>query len=64
MALLVIGGGSNLVLTDDIDALVLVNRLCEREIIAEQNGVVRVQAGAGENWHDFVRWTLSRVCLV
>ena len=60
LALLVIGGGSNLVLTDDIDALVLVNRLCEREIIAEQNGVVRVQAGAGENWHDFVRWTLEQ----
>ena len=56
----VLGGGSNLILTGDFDGLVLHVRIPGRERIAEDADAWIVRAGAGENWHDFVRWTLGR----
>jgi UDP-N-acetylmuramate dehydrogenase len=58
--LLVIGGGSNLLLTADLDALVL--RMASRglRILEEQGGRVLVEAEAGEPWHPFVLWTLQQ----
>jgi UDP-N-acetylmuramate dehydrogenase len=56
----VLGGGSNLLLTGDFDGLVLHVRIPGRELIAEDADAWTVRAGAGENWHDFVRWTLER----
>jgi UDP-N-acetylmuramate dehydrogenase len=60
VALLVIGGGSNLLLTADVDALVL--RMASRglRILDEQAGRVLVEAEAGEPWHPFVLWTLAQ----
>jgi UDP-N-acetylmuramate dehydrogenase len=57
---LVLGGGSNLVLTRDFDGLVL--HLCNRgiEFIGEDEAASYVRAAAGENWHGFVQWTLAR----
>jgi UDP-N-acetylmuramate dehydrogenase len=57
---LVLGGGSNIVLTKDFDGLVL--HLCNRsiEIIGEDENACYVRAAAGENWHGFVQWTLAR----
>jgi UDP-N-acetylmuramate dehydrogenase len=56
----VLGGGSNIVLTGDVRALVLKveNRGCE--LLAEDDKSWLVQAQAGENWHDFVRWTIEQ----
>ena len=56
----VLGGGSNLVLAGDFDGLVLHVCLPGRELIAEDAAAWFVRAGAGENWHDFVSWTLER----
>lgn len=56
----VLGGGSNLVLAGDFDGLVLHVRLTGRALIAEDADAWFVRAGAGENWHDFVSWTLER----
>ncbi len=56
----VLGGGSNLILADDFDGLVLHVRLSGRELIAENADAWFVRAGAGESWCDFVRWTLDR----
>lgn len=56
---LFIGGGSNLVLTADLDQLVVVNRIKGVQIVDGQNGEVLVTAGGGEEWHPFVRWTLE-----
>lgn len=56
----VLGGGSNLVLTGDFAGLVLQVRIPGRRLVAEDAEVWLVQAGAGENWHDFVIWTLDR----
>lgn len=60
LPLLVIGGGSNLLLTGDVDALVL--RMASRGIrVLEEDGErVVVEAEAGEVWHDFVLWSLAQ----
>ncbi|MCF5073499.1 UDP-N-acetylmuramate dehydrogenase [Pseudomonas syringae] len=59
LPLLVIGGGSNLLLTQDIPALVL--RMATQGIrVLQDDGVqVVVEAQAGEAWHPFVLWTLE-----
>lgn len=60
LPLLVIGGGSNLLLTGDVHALVL--RMASRGIrVLEEDGErVVVEAEAGEVWHAFVLWTLAQ----
>jgi UDP-N-acetylmuramate dehydrogenase len=57
---LVIGGGSNLLLTTDVPALVL--RMVSRgvRILADDGQRVVVEAEAGEPWHQFVQWTLAQ----
>ena len=56
----VLGGGSNLILTGDFDGLVLHVRISGRQLIADEENAWIVRAGAGENWHDFVCWTLEQ----
>jgi UDP-N-acetylmuramate dehydrogenase len=57
--LLVIGGGSNLLLTADIPALVL--RMATRgiRVISDDGSRVVIEAEAGEPWHPFVQHTLA-----
>ena len=56
----ILGGGSNLVLTGDFDGLVLHMAIPGRRLAGEDNEAWYVEAGAGENWHDFVQWTLAQ----
>ncbi len=56
---LILGGGSNLILTGDVAGLTLQVRILGRELIAEDSDAWQVRAGAGENWHGFVQWTLE-----
>lgn len=56
----VLGGGSNMLLTKDIEALVLHINLKGVSIISETENEVIIQANAGENWHDLVLWTLDK----
>ena len=56
----VLGGGSNLVLTGDFDGLMLHVRIPGRMLWGEDEEAWLVRAGAGENWHDFVCWTLAQ----
>lgn len=56
----VLGGGSNIVLTGDVKALVLKVEIMGRRQVGETTRHVIVEAGAGENWHDFVAWTLGQ----
>lgn len=51
---LILGGGSNILLTKDYDGIVLKNELKGIEVIKEDEAYVCVRAGAGENWHQFV----------
>jgi UDP-N-acetylmuramate dehydrogenase len=57
---LILGGGSNLVLTRDVDAVVLKIEIEGRRLVAETEDAWIVEAGAGERWHDFVAWTLDQ----
>lgn len=60
MPRLILGGGSNLVLSDQVDALVLQMCLKGRRIVDDNDQRVLVEAAAGENWHEFVLWTLQQ----
>lgn len=57
--LLVIGGGSNLLLTQDIQALVLRMATQGIRVLQDDSSHVVVEAEAGEAWHPFVLWTLE-----
>ena len=54
----VLGGGSNIVITGDIKPLVIKIELLGKHLVSEDAKAWIVQAAAGENWHDFVEWTL------
>jgi len=56
----ILGGGSNMLLTKDIDALVIHVDLKAKEIIKEDVDFVWVESKAGENWHEFVIWTIDQ----
>lgn len=57
---LVLGGGSNILLTRDFPGMVLHMRLPGISIAGEDAQAVYVRAGAGESWHGLVQWTLAR----
>jgi UDP-N-acetylmuramate dehydrogenase len=57
---LVLGGGSNIVFTRDFDGVALLVGIAGKRLIAEDDDAWLVEAGAGENWHDFVAWTLAQ----
>lgn len=58
--ILILGGGSNLILTGDFPGLVLHIALKGRELVGEDDQFIYVKAAAGEVWHDFVQWTLAQ----
>ncbi|POF90193.1 UDP-N-acetylmuramate dehydrogenase [Pseudomonas putida] len=62
LPVLVIGGGSNLLLTGDISALVLHMASRGRRLLSEEGDRVVVEAEAGEPWHEFVQWSLAQGC--
>lgn len=55
----ILGGGSNMLLTKDVESLVLHINLKGIEITKETNETVWVTAQAGENWHEFVLWCIA-----
>jgi UDP-N-acetylmuramate dehydrogenase len=55
----ILGGGSNMLLTQDIDALVIHIDLKGKKIIKENDDFVWVESQAGESWHDFVLYTIE-----
>jgi UDP-N-acetylmuramate dehydrogenase len=54
----VLGGGSNIVITGDVKPLVLKVEIMGKKLAGETAKAWIVEAGAGENWHDIVSWTL------
>ncbi len=55
----ILGGGSNMLLTKDVDVLVIHLDLKNIEITSENEDTVIVKVATGENWHDFVLWCLE-----
>ncbi|MCY2688057.1 UDP-N-acetylmuramate dehydrogenase [Salinimicrobium sp. TH3] len=58
--LLILGGGSNMLLTKDVKQTVIYINLKGREILEETEDEVVVQAMAGENWHEFVLFCINK----
>lgn len=58
--LLVVGGGSNILFTQNFNGLVLKNNLLGVELIKEDSLHYYIKAWAGENWHNFVLYCIER----
>ena len=58
--ILVLGGGSNMLLTKAVEALVLHVNLKGITEISKSENSVRIQVAAGENWHELVCWCLDK----
>lgn len=58
--LFILGGGSNILLTQNVNALVLKNNLKGISVVKEIENDVFVKANGGEVWHDFVMWCIER----
>src|SRR5574343_1773671 len=58
--ILIMGGGSNLLFTRNFNGLVIKNCLKGISIVDENDTQVKVKAGSGEVWHDFVMWCISK----
>ena len=56
----ILGGGSNMLLTQNIDALVIHIDIKGKNIIQEDEDFAWISCNAGENWHDFVLWTIDQ----
>lgn len=56
----ILSGGSNILITSDLDKLVLHIALKGIEVIKENDNYVWIKVMAGENWHKLVSWTLER----
>lgn len=56
----VLGGGSNLVLTKDLEAVVLKVEIPGIRLLEAREDAWIVEAGAGVVWHELVQWTLDQ----
>ncbi|GAC1481536.1 MAG: UDP-N-acetylmuramate dehydrogenase [Flavisolibacter sp.] len=56
---LVLGGGSNILLTQDFNGIILKNEITQIQFIGQDQEYHYVKAGAGENWHSVVLYCLS-----
>ncbi|MEB3752753.1 UDP-N-acetylmuramate dehydrogenase [Acinetobacter sp. MD2(2019)] len=57
---LILSGGSNMLLPEKIDALVIHIDILGIEKVEEDEQCVHVKVGAGENWHDFVLYSTQQ----
>ena len=57
--LMILGGGSNMLLTRDIDAFVLKNEIKGVSIVYTSENSIELKVGGGENWHDFVMFCVN-----
>lgn len=58
--ILILGGGSNILFTQDFDGLVIKINIRGIEKIREDGEHVWVKVGAGENWHEFVLYCIEQ----
>lgn len=57
---LILGGGSNVLFTKDVDGLVIKNNLKGIEVTPHISGHVLVTAASGESWHQLVLWCVAQ----
>lgn len=57
---LIVGGGSNLLFKSDYQGLIIHVALQGKALISRDDEASYIEAAAGENWHEFVRWTIDQ----
>ena len=55
----ILGGGSNMLLTKDVEATVMQIGLKGKELVKETEEEIFIKVQAGENWHETVLWTIE-----
>ena len=55
----ILSGGSNLLLTKDVDKLVIHLNTKGIEVVQENSNDILIKVQAGENWHEFVLWCID-----
>lgn len=55
----ILGGGSNLLLTKNMDRCVLKNEIKGIETVTEDKNTIKIKVGGGEIWHDFVMYCVN-----
>lgn len=58
--LLILGDGSNILLTQDFEGLVIINELKGKEVVEETDQYVDLKVNGGENWHSLVRYAVEQ----
>ena len=58
--LLILGGGSNILFSKNFEGLILKNNILGINKILDTKDFVEVEVGAGENWHEFVLWSVKK----
>ncbi len=58
--LLILGGGSNMLFTKPFEGIVLKNEIVGIEVIGETEQTIDLKVNAGENWHEFVQYTVEK----
>lgn len=58
--LMILGGGSNILLTQNFDGFVIKNEIRGYDIVSENETHAIVKVGAGEVWHEFVMESIDR----
>ncbi len=56
----ILGGGSNVVLSEAFDGITALLALKGRRLLEETADYVMVEAAAGETWHELVAWTVEQ----
>ncbi len=56
---LILGGGSNILFTENFDGVILKNDFKGIELVNEDSNAYYVKSGAGEIWHDFVLFCIE-----
>lgn len=57
---MILGGGSNILLTADVNGFVFKNEIPGITVTGQDADFVYVKAGAGENWHGFVQHCVAQ----
>ncbi len=58
--LFILGGGSNILLTKNIEGVVLKMDILGKEVLSETADSITIRVGAGENWHEFVMYAIDQ----
>jgi len=57
---LILGGGSNILLTKNFEGLVIKNEIRGITVVGEDDRTIDLQVGSGENWHSLVMSCVER----